>query len=145
MKISRFRSWDLKSAKLKCHKKYLFSLTSKLKCFKKKVSWPKREIKMSCKKLICEKTMLQKCIFLCYAFLELTKVEIFFKKQDFYVFMKEKITQTDSHEKNCSETRKSMVKTVRFHIKLFMSICTWKNSSQLAQFPFLQELSSRCC
>ena len=36
MKISRFRGWDLKSAKLKCHKKYLFSLTSKLECLKKK-------------------------------------------------------------------------------------------------------------
>ena len=30
----------------------------------------------------------------------------------------------DSHEKTCYETRRSMVKTRKFYMKLFMSICT---------------------
>ena len=68
-----------------------------------------------------------------------------FQEARFLCLYERENTPTDNHEKNCPETRKSMVKTVRFHIKLFMSICTRENSSQLAQFPFLQELSSRCC
>ena len=36
------------------------------------------------------KAMLQKCIFLCFAFLKFSKLEMFLQKQDFYIWMKEK-------------------------------------------------------
>ena len=44
----------------------------------------------------------------------------------------------ESHEKNCFETRRSMVRMGRFHIKLYMSIFIGENSSRLIQV-FLNE------
>ena len=63
LKILWFRGWNLKSAKLKCHQH-----NRKAKMPQNKVSRPKHKIKMPqekpFKKFICEKTMLQKCIFM---------------------------------------------------------------------------------
>ena len=55
-------------------------------------SQPKREIKMPrkkhFKKLIFGKAMLQNSIFLCFALMKLSKLEAFFQRQDFYIWMK---------------------------------------------------------
>ena len=45
-------------------------------------------------------------------------------------------TQTGRAMENFSETRRRIVETRRFHIKLFMSICTTENSSHPAEFFF---------
>ena len=87
--------------------------------------------------------MLQKCIF-CFAFLKLSKLEMLFQKQDFYIWMKKEKTgmatsnnpNGDRHKKNYSETRRSMVETRRFYIQLFTPICTRIISSQPAQLLF---------
>ena len=79
--------------------------------------------KKTFKKLISDKK-LQK-FFFCSGFLKLSKLEMLFQKQDFY-FLDERdkqtweplITQMGRAIKNCSKTRKSMIKTGRFHIKL---------------------------
>ena len=35
----------------------------------------------------------------------------------------------DSHEKNCSETKRTMAQTERFRVKVLMCICARENSS----------------
>ena len=55
-----------------------------------KNSRPKHEIKVPRKKVICEKIIPQ-CIF-CFAFLKFSKLEMFFQKQDFSIWMKGKKT-----------------------------------------------------
>ena len=52
------------------------------------------------------------------------KLEMFFQKQDYYIWMKRNNINGENHKINCYETRGSMVETGKFYIKLFMSICT---------------------
>ena len=87
-----------------------------------------------------------------FSFLKFNELEMFLQKQDFYIWMKGKTDLTtfnnpngDSHEKNCSETRRSMVETRNFYIKLFMSICTRENSSRSSFHLFLLIFHSHCC
>ena len=68
---------------------------------------------------------------------------VFFRSKILISELKEKTDLATSNqkkweeqEKNCSETRRSMVETERFCIKLFMSIRTRENSSHLAQVFF---------
>ena len=70
-----------------------------------------------------------KIIFFCFAFLKLTKLEIFVQKQDIYIWMrgKEDLATSnnpngESHEKICSKLRRSIVATEKFYINPFMFI-----------------------
>ena len=87
--------------------------------------------------------MLQKCIFLRFAFLKLSNLEMSFSKARFlYLVERKKISNNPngkSHKKNCSETRRKMVETGRFYIQLFMSIGTREN------YSFLMHLHFHCC
>ena len=62
--------------------------------------------------------------FVCFAFLKLSKLEMFFSEARFYIWMKGKrdlATSSNSngecYEKNSSETRRSMTETGKFYIK----------------------------
>ena len=138
MKISRFHGWDLKSAKLKCRQKYFFSSTAKLKC--NKMKFLDQNVKLKCRekkplKIHLWKNNATKMQFLCFAFLERNKLEIFFWNHIFISGWKKKqtwqpqISQTGTVvKKHCSETRRSMVQTVKIYVNLFMLISTRENS-----------------
>ena len=82
MKISRFRGWDLKSAKLKCRQQYFFSSTAELKC-RKKVSRRKREIKMPRKTPLKTHLWKKNAMKMHYFLFYFSELEILFQKQDF--------------------------------------------------------------
>ena len=86
--------------------------------------------------------MLQKCIFL-FCFLETTET------QQTSNLTTSNTPNEVNHEKNCFETRRSMVEIRRFNIELSMSICARENFSHPAQFClflfFLLEFHSHCC
>ena len=71
--------------------------------------------------------MLQKCIFL-FCFLETTET------QQTSNLTTSNTPNEVNHEKNCFETRRSMVEIRRFNIELSMSICARENFSHPAQF-----------
>ena len=119
--------------------KYFFSSTKKLKCCK--IRFFDRNAKLKCweenpQKLICESNNPKKMHFLCFSSLKLIKVQNVCSEARF-LYLHERKGQTwlsnnlneKSHERNCPEMKRSMVHTGRFYIKLFMSICTRKNSS----------------
>ena len=115
VKARHFRRWDLKSAKLKCHQKYFFSVTTKLKRHKIKFLDQNANLKWH-------------------------KIKIFI----FWMKEKTKLATSnspkgESYEKNCSETRKSMVKTATFQRKLYITIFKRANSSHSTQV-FLNEI-----
>ena len=93
-----------------------------------KVSRSKREIKMPRKKLICKKTMLQKCTFYVLLSWNLTNQKCFSRSNTILSVWKGKTDlatsnnpNRNSHENNCSETRRSMVETGKFYITIFPS------------------------
>ena len=109
-----------------------------------KVSWPKCEIKMP---HLC-KNNATKIIFFCFAFLNLTKLEIFVQKQDIYIWMRGKEdlatsnnSNGESHEKMCSELRRSIVATEKFYINPFMFI--WTTTAHKMKFS-IKDFFSKC-
>ena len=88
---------------------------------------------------------------LCYknGFWKLSKIEMFFQKQNVYLGKKAELTTSNDikgvHEKNCSAMTRSMVETGKFYIKLYMFIFTRGNSSYLPQVFFSLELLSHFC
>ena len=142
--------WDLKSAKLKCSQRHYFSSTAKLKY--RKIKFLDQNTKSKCcrqtfKNLSVKKgkKKVTKMHLFWFTFLRLNKLEMFFQKQTFYFLVegnkqtwKPLITQMKEPRKSCSEARRSIVKTGRFYIKLYMSIFTRENFSSPAQI-FLNE------
>ena len=84
-------------------------------------------------KLICESIFNLKafCLF-CFSW-NLAQQKCFIRKRQSWQSLVTK--NGESHEKNCSETGRSMAET-RFYIKQFISICTRENSSHPAQVFF---------
>ena len=126
MKISCFRDWDLKPAKLKYQ--HFFSSTAKLKCRKIKFldqSAKLKKKKKKIKKLVCKNQSYQNAFFMFY-FLELGKLEMLFQKQDFYIWMKRKSKLGNFYNPN---GEKHEIGT--FYIEPFISICTRENYSQV--------------
>ena len=75
--------------------------------------------------------------FLSFPFLKPSNLTFFLAAKFLYLKEKKKQTwQPNNLNGEVSETRRSMVETEKFHIKLFMSICTRENSSQSAQQGF---------
>ena len=105
----------------------LFKLNCEIKRSQNKVSQQKFETKMPRKKLLKAhlwKYNATKMHFVCFTFLKLSKLEMFFSEARLYIWMKGKrdlATSSNSngecYEKNSSETRRSMIETGKFYIK----------------------------
>ena len=84
--------------------------------------------------------------FLCFAFLKLSKLEIFFKKQDFYIRMKEKTDLLTSNNLNGESHEKIVLKSGMLETGGFSYAHLHKRKLLLPSTGlFLLELHSHCC